>query len=203
MGTCKRVMPKSRFAALVRRTGGPGNGSRTAFSGSDGMQLRDDLGRLAAAYRAGQNLALLLDYDGALAAPVTHPALADCPLSTAQLLAQFADLPRVGVGVLSNRTMDDLKSRVRMPKLSYVGTSGLEVETKNVAVIHPRAQRYRPYLEHALSTIGAVVAAFDGAWIEDKTLALTIHTCAVSREERLLLQQCLHKALERHDGLLI
>jgi len=167
------------------------------------MALRNDLGRLAAAYRAGQNLALLFDYDGVLAPPVTHPALAHCPTSTAQLLAQFADLPRVGVGVLSNRTIDDLKSRVRMPKLSYVGTSGLEVEAKNLAIIHPRAQHYRPYLEHALQTLSAVVAAFEGAWLEDKTLALTVHTCAVKREDRPLLQKCLSTALQRYDGLLI
>src|SRR5690348_6610988 len=167
------------------------------------MRLRDDLGRLTAVYRAGQSLALLFDYDGALAPLVTHSALAQCPVNTAQLLAQFADLPRVGVGVVSNRTIGALKSHVRMPKLSYVGTSGLEMEAKNLSIIHPRAQGYRPCLEHSLDALSAVITAFEGAWLEDKTLALTVHTCAMLREERPLLQHCLDKVLQRYDGLLI
>jgi trehalose-phosphatase len=166
------------------------------------VELRDDFSRLADAHRAGQHLAVLLDYDGTLAPPVTHPALARCPESTAQLLAQFADLPRVGVGILSNRTMTDLKSLVRLPKLSYVGTSGLEIETKGLVIVHPRAQRYRPYLEHAMGTIHAVIAPFDGAWLEDKTLALTVHYLAVNRDDKALLRQCLNIALDRYAGLL-
>jgi trehalose-phosphatase len=154
------------------------------------MHLRNDLARLAAAYHEGRHLAVLLDYDGALAGPVTHPALARCPDSTARILSQFAELPHVGVGVLSNRTMDDLKSMVRLPKLSYVATSGREMESKQVLVVHPRARHYRPYLEHAISTLGPVIAPFEGAWLEDKVLALTVHYSVVNLDERTLLQQC-------------
>jgi trehalose-6-phosphatase len=47
-----------------------------------------------------------------------------------------------------------------------------------------------------------VIAPFEGAWLEDKTLALTIHCLSVKCDEKPLLRQCLSTALSRYDGLL-
>jgi trehalose 6-phosphate phosphatase len=185
---------------LPRVAAEPSGAFSQSQAGGYSVQLKDNFDRLAAAHHAGRHLALLFDYDGALAPSVTRPSR--CPISTAQLLSHFADLPRVGVGVLCNRALTEWKSLVRLPKLSYVGTRGLQIDTKGLAIVHPRAQRYRPYLEHAISTVRAAIDPFDGAWLEDKTLTITVHHRAVSREESVLLRQCLYKALERYKGLL-
>jgi trehalose-6-phosphatase len=83
-----------------------------------------------------------------------------------------------------------------------VGTNGPKSETKGLLIVHPCAQRYRPYLEHAIGPIRAIIAPFDGAWLEDKTLMLTVHYLAVRPDERAILCECLNVGLEPYKGLL-
>jgi trehalose 6-phosphate phosphatase len=166
------------------------------------VSLREELAQLGAAYRNGHQLALFFDYDGTLAPLVTHPAFAQCPSSTQQLLAQFARLPRVQVGIISGRALDDLKQMIHVPNLIYAGTSGLELDKDGVVTVHPRANHYRPFLEHAANSLSTIIARFGGAWIEHKSLALTVHYRNVDRDNVPFLCQCLSNALVRFDGLL-
>jgi trehalose 6-phosphate phosphatase len=163
------------------------------------MCLRDELQRLAAAYRAGSALALLFDYDGTLAPIVTHPALAECPSGTLQILSRFADLPRVRVGIISSRELADLKTMVHLPKLIYAGTSGLELEENGVVQIHPAANQYRPFLRSAAKSLASVIGRFSGAWIEVKRFAMTLHYRNVNRDETPFLKQSASLALRQFD----
>lgn len=166
------------------------------------MRLREELERLAAAYRRGSTLALLFDYDGTLAPLVTHPALALCPASTLQLLASLADLPGVSVGIISGRSLADLQTMVSLPKLLYAGTSGLEVQTNGGVQVPPEAREYRPFLQSAAAVLAPLVSHYEGAWIEDKPLALTIHYRNVDRHNTPLLRQCLSDVLNRFTDVL-
>jgi trehalose 6-phosphate phosphatase len=165
--------------------------------------LWEELTRIGTAYRAGRQLLLLFDYDGTLAPLVTHPALAHCLPSMRHLLAQFAELPRLRVGIVSGRGIDDLKAMVRVPSLIYAGTSGLELESNGSLLVHPRAGRYRPFLDHAAIALQTLAARFAGAWVENKPLGLTVHYRNVNRGESPLLRQCVTSVLVRYEGLLI
>ena len=166
------------------------------------MRLKEELERLATAYRTGSTLALLFDYDGTLAPLVTHPALAQCPASTLQLLADLAELPRVHVGIISGRALADLKSMVTLPRLTYAGTSGLELEARGVVCIPPEAHRYHPHVQRAATSLAPLVARYQGAWIEDKPLAFTVHYRNVNRDDTPQLRQCLSNVLARFDDVL-
>lgn len=163
------------------------------------MCLRDELHRLAAAYDVGSNLALLFDYDGTLAPLVTHPELALCPPSTLELLARFADLPRVRVGIISSRELADLKTMINLPNLIYAGTSGLELEANGIVRIHPAAIQYRSVLRSAAKSLVPVVERFSGAWIEVKRFSMTIHYRNVNRDETPFLKQSSSLALMQFD----
>lgn len=166
------------------------------------MCLRNEYDRLAAHYRDGHPLALLFDYDGTLAPIVTHPALAECPAPTLELLARFADLPRVRAGIISSRELADLKTMVKLPKLIYAATSGLELEVQGVTQIHPEAYQFRSSLRNAAQMLMPIVERFAGAWVEVKRFAMTLHYRNVNRHEAPLVKQSATAVLRKFLGTL-
>ena len=82
-----------------------------------------------------QNLFLFLDYDGTLAPIAAHPELALCPPQVRRHLEELRDLPRVYPVIISGRSLEDLRARVGIPGIRYVGNHGLEM-------VHPDG-RYR------------------------------------------------------------
>ncbi len=75
-----------------------------------------------------QNLFLFLDYDGTLTPIVSRPELALCPTRVRRHLKKLRDLPRVLLAIISGRAVDDLREKVGILGITYVGNHGLEVE---------------------------------------------------------------------------
>ncbi len=101
--------------------------------------LRSARERLLAAHRRGGRLALLSDYDGTLTPLVEHPRLARLDTAARRVLERLAGWPRVHVGILSGRTIQDLKEMVDLPGLCFAGTGGLELEIHGTYLTHPDA----------------------------------------------------------------
>jgi trehalose 6-phosphate phosphatase len=95
--------------------------------------------------------ALLLDFDGVLAPIVPRPEDAAAPPETRAELERLAGRYAL-VGVVSGRAGDDVRARVGVDGLVYVGSHGLELD--------PRAERWR-------TQIGAFAA--DAPWPEAQT----------------------------------
>jgi len=83
------------------------------------------LERLMAAYHRGERLVLVFDYDGTLTPLVAHPSLAHLDPALRDVLARLAATPRVTVGLVSGRGLDDLVGMVGLEGLSYGGSTGL------------------------------------------------------------------------------
>jgi trehalose 6-phosphate phosphatase len=95
--------------------------------------------------------ALLLDFDGVLAPIVPRPEDAAAPPETRAELERLAGRYAL-VGVVSGRAGDDVRARVGVDGLVYVGSHGLELD--------PRAERWR-------TQIGSFAA--DAPWPEAQT----------------------------------
>jgi trehalose-phosphatase len=125
--------------------------------------------------RHARSLFLLLDYDGTLTPIVSRPELAVCPPQVKSLLEKLRDSPRSQVAIISGRALEDLKEKVGVSGITYVGNHGLEME--NPAGVHrkklsPQRQeelgRIRKDLEARLNSI-------PGISFEDKGPILTVH----------------------------
>jgi trehalose 6-phosphate phosphatase len=138
-------------------------------------ELKKKMNRLLEAHRAGQPVALLSDYDGTLVPIVEHPSLARLPLGTRDVLHRLAMQPRAVVGILSGRRIDDLKEMVGLSSVCYSGVSGLELELDGIRIAHPHAAEGRAVIAGLAAPLGALAAAYPGAWVEDKRLGLTLH----------------------------
>jgi trehalose-phosphatase len=158
------------------------------------------LDRLLTASRAGRTLAILLDYDGTLVTIVEHPRLAVLAPDTRDLLRNLTVLPRVVVGIVSGRSLDDLKSMVGLPGLSYVGTSGLEYELNGVRFAKGDSHEVRELLARVTERLATIAQSNPGAWLEPKPLGVTLHYREVAAERLPELRARADSILTRFDG---
>jgi trehalose-phosphatase len=130
---------------------------------------------LIAAHHAGEKLVLLFDYDGTLTPFAEFPWLAKLAPRTHDLLAQLAALPRVHVGIVSGRRLDDVMQMVDLPGLYYGGLSGIELNLKGISLIHPAAPQGAALIDEIVRRLSAIEQVYPGAWVENKRYGLTLH----------------------------
>lgn len=130
---------------------------------------------LSSAYHDGRRLVLLFDYDGTLTPIADHRRQACLTPATRRLLKGLATRPRVVLGILSGRALEDLKEMVCLPEVYYAGTSGLEVEFFGVRLVHPEVRRGELLVAHVVGQLRGLAARFPGVWVENKQLGLTLH----------------------------
>ena len=107
------------------------------------MTLR---GRLQEAFQRHRAFILLSDLDGTLAPIVERPRDARLPSETRRILSALACHPHVRVGVVSGRTLKDLRRLVGIRRAAYAGCHGLEVAWGRARFRHPRAVAAVPLL---------------------------------------------------------
>jgi len=133
------------------------------------------LERLMAAYHRGERLVLVFDYDGTLTPLVAHPSLAHLDPALRDVLVRLAATPRVTVGLVSGRGLDDLVGMVGLEGLSYGGSTGLELELAGERRIPTEALESRALLDALRAASEICLAAYPGAWVENKPFGFTVH----------------------------
>lgn len=115
---------------------------------------------------------LISDVDGTLSSIVENPDEARISSEMRELLAEL-NRGSALVALVSGRGVEDLRQRVGLPGLVYVGNHGLERWTDGQSVTHPEAASQRP----ALEAVKAKLAEFKdpGLSLEDKGSTLTLH----------------------------
>jgi trehalose-phosphatase len=145
--------------------------------------------------REARSLFLLLDYDGTLTPIVSRPELAVCPPEVKSLLEKLRDSPKSQVAIISGRALEDLKEKVGVSGITYVGNHGLEME--NPAGVHqkklsPQRQeelgQIRKHLETRLNSI-------PGIYFEDKGPILALHHRNAPRGSGSRVQTAVEEAL--------
>ncbi|MGE5193695.1 MAG: trehalose-phosphatase [Deltaproteobacteria bacterium] len=137
--------------------------------------LEENLQRAVDQYLQGNWLLLLFDYDGTLAEFADTPPHAVLPPATRVVLAMLAAQPRVRVGIISGRELDELKRMVGLPGLFYAGTSGLECDLSGEATTHPLVQHSLRLLADLGAGLEPCLHGFPGVWLERKRFGLTVH----------------------------
>lgn len=136
--------------------------------------------------RAGRVL-LLFDYDGTLTPIVDRPDLAVLAPGTKALLAGLHEDKRFVVGIISGRSLEDIRSRVGVNGLVYAGNHGLEIQGPDLDFTHPASEELRQTLGRVYTRLREVLvdgpgAALPGVFLEDKGLTLSFHYRLTPRE---------------------
>lgn len=121
------------------------------------------------------HILLLTDFDGTLAPIVDRPEAAVLPDTTRRWLGLLASNPDVDVGIISGRSLGDLRAKVGIERVTYAGNHGLEIVGPTVTFVHPAAEEMRPVLSRLRRELSEAMKRFSGVLVEDKGLTLSIH----------------------------
>lgn len=160
------------------------------------------LERLVTAYVQGQRLVLVFDYDGTLTPLVAHPSLAQLDPALRGLLARLAATPRVTVGVVSGRALDNLMEAVGLAGLCFGGTCGLELDLRGERCIPAEALLARDLINKLIDAVDARLASYPGAWVEKKPFGLTVHYRQLAADKMAPLCAEVMTLLEPHAAIL-
>jgi trehalose-phosphatase len=137
--------------------------------------------------RAGRTIALFLDFDGTLTPLRLRPEDVQLDEATRNTLSRLARSPRFRVWVVSGRLRADIRARVRVPGIRYLGLHGWEGRASNSV-----PDETRRIVSCARNWIGGLLLNTPGIWIEDKDVTFAIHYRSVSekgvRDARRLLR---------------
>jgi trehalose 6-phosphate phosphatase len=156
--------------------------------------------QLLAAYQGGAEVALLLDYDGTLTPIVAHPWLAEISAETRELLQQLIEQPRLHLGILSGRSLEELIQMVGLANLYYCGTSGLELDLRGKRLLPARAEEAALFIDALAGSLQGLAAGASGAWVEKKPLGLTVHYRAVGPALIPAFRERVNHVLNGYDG---
>jgi len=77
--------------------------------------------------------------------------------------------------VISGRSLADVKRRVGLSRMIYVGNHGLEVEGPGLSFLHPQARRRRHTLHRLSRKLAQALRQIPGALVEWKGLTVGLH----------------------------
>ncbi len=148
----------------------------------------------------GRRLLLMLDFDGTLAPIAPTPAEAEIPAETRRELERLTRIPSCAVAVVSGRALGDVRAKVGIAGVTYVGNHGLEVVRPNEEprlLAQPRSDAVMARMKENLS---GALAPFEGVIIEDKGFSLAVHYRLVRDEDRPRVKAVVHETVSAYGG---
>jgi trehalose-phosphatase len=127
-------------------------------------------GRIGPRLRAAKAVALFLDFDGTLVRLEERPTDVRLAAATRRALARLARVPRLGVFVISGRRRRDLRERIGVSGLDYLGLHGWE-NGQNPGL----GAQTRSLIGDAMKELAGRLNGTPGLWIEDKGSAFALH----------------------------
>ncbi|MDD3983294.1 MAG: trehalose-phosphatase [Candidatus Omnitrophota bacterium] len=152
--------------------------------------------RLRARLKRG-GLFVFLDYDGTLVPIAGRPQDARTPAATARLLKRLASLPGCRVAVVSGRALSDIRKRVGVGNVVYVGNHGYEMFIPGKGELDYAPPGYRAVLSGIKRRITAGVKGIKGIVCEDKRISLALHFRLADKRGTSLAKKVFRGAVAR------
>ncbi len=126
-------------------------------------------------YRAAPHILFLADYDGTLAKIVGRPEDAVLPAGVREKLKNLRQKPQTSVGVISGRSVKELKSMVGIEGIYYSGNHGLEIEGPELSYVHPQAEAARATMKDLAAPLAEALRGIKGVIVQEKGLSVSVH----------------------------
>jgi len=140
-------------------------------------------------------LFIFLDYDGTLAPIAKVPSKANIPKKTKALIYELAKSPQCRLAVVSGRALKDLKEKVGLKNIIYIGNHGLEIEGPRINFCSSVPSAYMRALKHIKEELNRRISPIKGAFVEDKGLSLSLHFRLVHESKRALVKTIFHEVV--------
>ena len=128
-------------------------------------------------FNARPTIALFLDFDGTLVPLQPRPEDVWLDDDTRHTLLRLVRSPRFRVWIVSGRRRADVRARVRVPGIRYLGLHGWEGRAAGAIT-----EEAREAVACAKSWLACLMLNVPGVWLEDKDLTLAIHYQSVAED---------------------
>lgn len=146
-----------------------------------------------------RHIYLFLDYDGTLAPIARTPAGAAMPDVLKDALSRLSKAGDVKIAVVSGRSLKDIKGRIGLKNIVYVGNHGFEIEGPKMRFESPVSVKYKTLLKSLKSRLKKNLARIKGVLIEDKDYSLSIHYRLVDKKHVPVLKALFHESTIRDE----
>ncbi len=126
--------------------------------------------------KSAKHIFLLTDFDGTLTRISASPDLVYLDDEMRKTLRFISKKPHTTIGIISGRSLSDLKSLVKVEGIVYSGNHGFEVKVPNRRkFVHPKALTTKPIIERISKSLVKRLKGIEGVIIENKGLCLSLH----------------------------
>ena len=147
----------------------------------------------AAGIRSATHVLLLSDYDGTLTPIVDRPDDAILSPSVSEKLRALSKNPAFSVGIVSGRSLSEIRAMVGISGIYYAGNHGLEMEGPGLNFVSPASIEARTITKDLVRQLSAGLADIEGVIIEDKGLGLSLHYRLVKPDEEQAVADIFHQ----------
>ena len=143
--------------------------------------------------RAAPHVLLLSDYDGTLTPIVSRPDQAILSPQVREKLCALAEKPAFSVGIISGRSLSELRGMVGIEGIYYAGNHGLEIEGPGLKLVNPVAEVAKAEIKDLARQFSARLGSIEGAIVEDKGLSLSVHYRLVKQSKVNVIAEVFHQ----------
>lgn len=124
---------------------------------------------------SNKKIFLFLDFDGTLTPIEKSPERAVLSKPMKALLARLSKKKSINISIISGRALKDVKAKVGLNNIVYVGNHGFEIEGPKIKYRVPTSIKYRKALKEIKANLGRNLSTIEGVILEDKGFSLSVH----------------------------
>lgn len=128
-----------------------------------------------------ESIFLMSDYDGTLTPIVDRPKNAELSDGMKKRLVQLANF--CPVGIISGRSLEDLKSRVGIESIYYSGNHGYEISGPGIDFVKDEGKQAKSAIKDICEKVRERSSSTEGVIVEDKGVTASIHYRLVSEDD--------------------
>ncbi|MBI2555823.1 MAG: trehalose-phosphatase, partial [Planctomycetes bacterium] len=144
--------------------------------------LFDNIQTVSELIHAREKTILLTDFDGTLTPIRKHPDLAALSEEIRQTLIKFTQDKAIFLGIITGRSLKQIKKLVNIQDVLYVANHGIELEGPGIRSTCPEAKKARSTLWHIYMKLFKSLRHIEGIYVEDKGLSVSLHYRAVKKK---------------------
>lgn len=147
-------------------------------------------------YIRGKFIFLFLDYDGTLTSIVDTPDKAIISQETKEILQRLSKVPNSKLAIISGRALEDIKEKVGIEGIVYVGNHGAEIEGPKIKFKSLISLKQKAIFEQIKNELTNKLSKIKGASVEDKGYSLSIHYRLVQENNVVQVKRIVDEAIK-------
>lgn len=117
---------------------------------------------------------LLLDFDGTISHIVDDPHEAFLDEDFKNILKKIVR-KALPLGIVTGRSIQDIKKRIKLKKIIYAGDHGFEIQSKELSFRYPIASEYKKAIQEIMIKIKKQLFPIEGVILQQKEYSTSIH----------------------------